>query len=455
LWGRAVLTGATSETLSREIMMTAVSNGDGSAAEASRIGTSVSAEGARRILIVALNYAPELVGCAKYTTELAEDLVARGHEVEVVCAPPYYPQWKIGDGYSGSEWRREERNGVILHRVPLYVPPKPTGAKRLVHLASFGLAATPSAIAVARRFKPHLVFAVAPTMTAAAAAWMAAKVSGAASWLHIQDFEVDAAFDLGLLSNKLVRGAALGIERTLLRRFDRVSSISPAMTALLGRKGVAPDRIVELRNWVDVDAVSVLASSDTGYRRELNIPADRIVALYSGNMAAKQGIEMLGEVAVRLRDAGAPVTLLLCGDGPARIALEAACAGMDNVLFLPLQPMERLPELLGTADIHLLPQRPEAADLVLPSKLTGMLASGRAVVAMAAAGSGLAAEVEGCGLAVAATAEAMAQGVLDMVEAPAARAAFGWQARVRAEERWRKSEIIGVFEQTFKGLRRV
>jgi colanic acid biosynthesis glycosyl transferase WcaI len=442
------VTAATPEALSRESLLNAVPNGDEPRAGESRIGTA--ADGPRRVLIVALNYAPELVGCAKYTTELAEDLAARGHEVEVVCAPPYYPQWKIGDGYSGSEWRREERNGVVLHRVPLYVPPRPTGAKRLVHLASFGMAAAPTAVAAALRFKPHLVFAVAPTLTAAAAAWMAAKVSGAASWLHIQDFEVDAAFDLGLLKNKAARSTALGVERTVLRGFDRVSSISPAMTALLARKGVASDRIVELRNWVDVDAVGVLASSDTGYRRELNIPADRIVALYSGNMAAKQGIEMLGEVAVRLHDAGAPVTLLLCGDGPARVALEAACAGMENVLFLPLQPMERLPELLGTADIHLLPQRPEAADLVLPSKLTGMLASGRAVVAMAAPGSGLAGEVEGCGLAVDATAEAMAKGILELVEAPAARMAFGVQARVRAEERWRKTEIIGAFERTIQ-----
>jgi colanic acid biosynthesis glycosyl transferase WcaI len=444
------LTDVTPEALSRTTVMQTV---DDPAADAFRTGTSSLPAGAQRVLIVALNYAPELVGCAKYTTELAEDLVARGHEVEVVCAPPYYPQWKIGDGYSGAEWRREERNGVILHRVPLYVPPKPTGAKRLVHLASFGASAVPSAVSAALRFRPDLVFAVAPTMTAAAAAWMAAKVSGAKCWLHIQDFEVDAAFDLGLLKNKAARSTALGIERTLLRRFDRVSSISPAMTGLLGRKGVAPERIVELRNWVDVDAVTVLASSDTAYRKELDIPADRIVALYSGNMAAKQGIEMLGEVAVRVRDAGAPVTLLLCGDGPARVALEATCAGMDNVIFLPLQPMERLGELLGTADIHLLPQRPEAADLVLPSKLTGMLASGRAVVAMAAPDSGLGAEVEGCGLAVEATAEAMAAGVLELVAAPEARAAFGRQARLRAEERWRKSEIIGAFEKTVQTLR--
>lgn len=406
----------------------------------------------RRILIVALNYAPELVGCAKYTTELAEDLLARGHAVEVVAGPPYYPAWEVSAGHSGARWSREVLNGIPVHRTPLYVPCQPTGVRRVAHLASFGLAAAPAAVAVARRFRPDLVFAVAPTLTAAGAALAAAKVSGAARWLHIQDFEVDAAFDLGLLRNRRVRGAALGLERRVLSRFDRVSSISPAMVERLAAKGVVPGRAVEFRNWVDVDAVRVLPDSHTAYRRELGLPADRVVALYSGNMAGKQGLEALAEVAARLRAADAPVSLLLCGDGPARAALETACAGMDSVRFLPLQPLARLEELLGTADIHLLPQRPEAADLVLPSKLTGMLASGRPVVAMAEPGSGLAREVEGCGLAVPATGAAMAEAVLALAADPARRAALGAAGRTRAETRWKKAAVIGGFEAEMRAV---
>lgn len=405
-----------------------------------------------RVLIVALNYAPELVGCAKYTTELAEDLMDRGHSVEVVAGPPYYPSWEVGAGYTGARWSREIINGVTVHRAPLYVPRRPDGLRRVVHLASFGFGATPAAILAARRFRPDLVFAVAPTLTAAGAALAAARISGAATWLHIQDFEVDAAFDLGLLSNRFARRAALGLEAGLLRRFSRVSSISPAMVRRLRAKGVAAERTVEFRNWVDVDAVPVFASTNTNYRRELNIDPERIVALYSGNMAGKQGLEALGQVAAELRAAQAPVTLLLCGDGPARAALETACRGMDTVRFLPLQPMERLGELLGTADIHLLPQRPEAADLVLPSKLTGMLASGRPVVAMAERGSGLAQEVEGCGLAISATGSAMAEAVLALAGDPCRRATFGAAGRHTAETRWRKAAVIGGFEAEMRAL---
>lgn len=415
----------------------------GSATEATSV---VAASAPLRILLVALNYAPELVGCAKYTSELAEDLAARGHAVEVVCAPPYYPQWKIAEGYSGARWRREDLNGVAVHRTPIYVPPRPSGARRVAHLASFGLAATPSAIAVARRFRPDVVMAIAPTLAASGAAVMAARASGALGWLHIQDFEVDAAFDLGLLKRGMGRRPALAIERWLFNRFDRVSTISPAMVDLLHAKGVARDRTMEVRNWVDVDAVSVLPDSRTAYRRELGVSPSEIVALYSGNMAAKQGIEMLGEVARIAKTQGAPVTFLFCGEGSARGALEASAAGLDNVRFLPLQPLARLPELLGTADIHLLPQRPEAADLVLPSKLAGMLASGRPVIAMAAPGTGLAREVEGCGRVTEPSAAAMATAVLELAGDADQRRALGLAARTRAEARWRKDAIIGALE---------
>ena len=93
-----------------------------------------------RILIYGLNYAPELTGTGKYTAEMAEALAEGGHEVRVICAPPYYPEWKVGEGYRS--WRHciEVRRGVRIFRAPLWVPSKPNGKKRMLHLATFALA---------------------------------------------------------------------------------------------------------------------------------------------------------------------------------------------------------------------------------------------------------------------------------------------------------------------------
>lgn len=405
-----------------------------------------------RVLVVGLNYAPDFIGIPKYTTELCEELVRRGHAVEIVTAPPYYPAWLVPAEYRGA-WRSEMRNGVKVVRCPLYVPRQPSGIKRLLHHISFAASSLPAAVSAAFRLRPDVVFAVAPSLMSAPSALLAAKLSGAKSWLHIQDFEVDAAFELGMLKGEGVRRWAERLEGGLLGTFDRVSTISESMRRLLLRKNVPDDVALEVRNWVDVETIKALPRSETAYHRDLNIPQDHVVALYSGNMAGKQGLETLGDVARILEEAEAKITLVLCGQGPLRGVLEAVCANRGNVRFLDLQPIERLPELLATADIHLLPQRAEAADLVLPSKLTGMLASGRAVVAMAEAGTGLADEVEGCGLIVSpGSAEEMAEAIKRLAANVEERALFGVAARERAEQRWRMSAVIDGLEAQMKRL---
>lgn len=395
-----------------------------------------------KLLVVGLNYAPDFIGIPKYTTEMCEELARRGHQVTVVTAPPYYPAWEVPAAYRGA-WRSETLNGVRLVRVPLYVPKQPTGKTRLLHHLSFAATVLPSAVIRAMKERPDVVLAIAPSLMSAPAALIAAKLSGAKAWLHIQDFEVDAAFELGMLKGKGARKWAERLERALLSGFDRVSTISASMRRLLLGKGVKEEAALEIRNWVDVDAVTAWPNSDTFYRKALNIPTDHAVALYSGNMAGKQGLETLAEVAALLEAKAAKVTLLLCGQGPLKSVLEDACAKRSNVRFMDLQPVEKLPELLATANIHLLPQRAEAADLVLPSKLTGMLASGRPVVAMADAGTGLATEVEGCGLIVPpGDAAAMAAAILRLAENKAWCLQLGAAARCRAEDAWRMSGVI-------------
>jgi colanic acid biosynthesis glycosyl transferase WcaI len=408
-----------------------------------------------KLLLLGINYAPDFIGIPKYTTELCEDLVKRGHVVDVVTAPPYYPAWVIPADYKGA-WRSERLAGVSVIRAPLYVPGTPTGLTRLMHHLSFAVSAFPAVLAVAIKKRPDMIFVVAPSLLSAPIALVIAKIVGARTWLHIQDFEIDAAFELGMLKGKFARRCAESFEKHVLRRFDRVSTISGSMVALLGRKGVAAAAITELRNWVDVDAIAVEPVGKSSYRSELNIPADHVVALYSGNMSGKQGLEKLAQVVELLDTTESMITVILCGQGPLRKELEAQCEGRSNVRFIDLQPAERFSELLGTADIHLLPQRSEAADLVLPSKLTGMLASGRPVVAMADEGTGLAAEIQGCGFAVPpADAQAMALAVLKLAGDDGLRASLGRAARRRAEDRWRKATVIDGFEAEARKLLRL
>ena len=396
-----------------------------------------------RVLIVGLNYAPEPVGIGPYTQGLAQALVEAGAEVSAVVAKPYYPQWRVSDGYTGGGWRHEMDGAVRVTRCPIYVPAQPGGLKRVVHLASFMLSALVPALraALRRGEQPDLVFTVAPALLGVPTAWLAAKLAGAKLWIHVQDFEVEAALATGLMpADGLAARLARWVENRLLQLGDRVSTISPQMCAKLIEKGVARERVFEMRNWSDARFAADPVGAEA-IRRDWGLEG-KVVALYSGNIARKQGIEILVEAARLLADRR-DIAFVICGEGPNRAELERLAAGLGNVQLHDLQPAERMGAMLTMADLHLLPQIAGAADLVLPSKLTNMLASGRPVVATTEPGTGLYTEVDGCGVVTApGDAAALARAITALADDPAKRSYLGKAAAIRAVERWSKPAII-------------
>ena len=395
----------------------------------------------RRLLVVALNYAPDLTGIGKYVSEMTEWLATRKQlEIRVVTAPPYYPAWTVSPGYSAFKYAKERRAGVEIYRCPLWIPHQPRGLTRMLHLLSFALSSLPVLLWQAVSWRPHLVFVVEPPLGAVPGAWLAAKLCGAQAWLHVQDLEVDAAFDLGLLRRGRLQRALLSAERALLRGFDRVSNISERMLLKLLEKGVDRRRVFFFPNWVDMALIRPLEGANA-LRAELAIPADARVLLYSGNMGEKQGLDIILEVARRFAERD--VLFLFCGDGVARARLERAAAGLGNVRFIRLQPLARLNELLNLADLHLLPQRAAAEDLVMPSKLTAIMASARAVVASAGSGSDLARIAREGGLVVPpGDADAFARAIRRLLHDEPLRRQLGAAGRAYALAHWERDLVL-------------
>jgi colanic acid biosynthesis glycosyl transferase WcaI len=403
-----------------------------------------------KILFIGLNYSPELVGIGLYSGDMCSAWAERGHQVRAIVAAPYYPAWRTFDGYRGRGWARGVEHGVDLTRCPIYVPRQPTGIKRLVHHASFFASSLFPALAVAIRQKPDIVFTVAPSLIAAPVAWLAARAGRAKSWLHVQDFELEAALATGLVKQGPARRLGVWFERRVFAMFDKVSSISPRMCDKLLEKAVPPGKIYELRNWADIERVWPL-SGRSPYCDEWGITTAH-VALYSGNIANKQGIDIVVEAARLLRHRK-DLTFVVCGEGPNRANLEAAAVELDNIRFHDLQPRERLCDLLGMASVHLIPQLGSAADLLLPSKLTNMLASGRPVVATAEEGTGLAIEVAGVGLiSKPGDAQALAASIETLLDDETTRARMGEAARARAIERWSREHILDRLDQELQRL---
>jgi colanic acid biosynthesis glycosyl transferase WcaI len=417
-----------------------------------------------RILIHGINFYPEAAGVGKYSGEMANWLAAAGHEVRVVTGPPYFPQWRVSPGYCAWRYHRQQHpvsemlgptpesspasqtKALEVFRCPTWVPNCPSGLKRLIHLASFAISSLPVLLSQTR-WHPALVLLVEPTLVCGPQALLAARWSGAKSWLHIQDFEVDAAFGLGDLVSSRWRDLALHLERRLMRRFDRVSAISGKMVVRLKDKGVAASHCVLFPNWVDTKRIYPLARPSS-LRQELGIPESTVVALYSGSMGKKQGLDILVDVARQLSHR-LDLRFVFCGDGPYLRALSEKSLGLSNVSIVPFQPTERLNELLNLADIHLLPQRAEAADLVMPSKLTGMLASGRPVIATAQEGTQLASSVHKHGIVVPpGDPQAFATAIAQLADDKDLRLMLGQQARRYAMTHLDACVILDQFEKS-------
>jgi colanic acid biosynthesis glycosyl transferase WcaI len=365
-----------------------------------------------KIFIYAMNYAPEVAGVGRCTGEIGADFAAMGHEVFVLTTVPHYPGWKVVAPYRNGRYAAETRGGVEIFRCPLILRERMGGVWRLIAPASFALTSAPVALWQALRRRPDTILCVEPTLMVAPAALLAARLVGARTVLHVQDLEVDACFAVGHLRRSAwLTALAHGFEKWALRRFDRLITISTRMAERLVAKGVPPGRVAIVRNWVDLDHIKPL-DRVSPYREELGLAATDRVVLYSGAIGAKQGLDAVIAAAQRLA-ARPDIKFAIAGEGPAKSALAARAAELPNVRLLPFQPYERLADFLGAADLHLLPQAADAADLVLPSKLGGMLASGRPIVVTAAPETELATFLAGAAIVVppgeaAALAEAIA-----------------------------------------------
>ncbi|WP_028295674.1 WcaI family glycosyltransferase [Olivibacter sitiensis] len=329
-----------------------------------------------RILIFGINYAPELTGIGKYTGEMGAWLAAQGHEVSVVTALPYYPEWEVHPAYKGKRWMREELDGATVYRVPLYVPKVVRARNRMIHEFSFELAIFPVWFRLLLKQKFDVVINVTPPFHLGFYALMYAKLKGAKLITHIQDLQVDAAHELGMIRSKKLIGFMFAFERYLLKKSDLVSSISLGMLKKIYAKGIKPEKCLLFPNWVDGKNVQPLPVQDS-LRKDWGIPLSDQVVLYSGNLGKKQGLELILSCAAHFRD-NKHLHFVIVGSGGMKEELmaRAKCEQLGNVHFYALQPYDKLSALLATADIHLVLQKKSASDLVMPSKLTAILAAG-------------------------------------------------------------------------------
>ncbi len=329
-----------------------------------------------RILLVGLNYAPEVVGIGPYTTELAEHLAGEGHEVSVLTGFPYYPHWRIDPSYERKRpYLVEMINGVKVIRSPILLPgTRQSTFRRILFDSSLSVTAFMRSVGVGRL---DTVICVSPPLQLGLTAWLIARSRGARFLLHLQDLVPDVALSVGMMREGAAVGIARRLERFVYARADRISVISQGFVDNLVGKGVERVKLEMIPNWVDTERFKSVP--DHSVRASLGAAKGETLVLYTGNMGAKQGLDTVIDAAAELGSES--VVLTLVGDGSNRAALQARVAQLNatNIRFLPLQA--DLPATLAAADILVLAQRGPVVDSVAPSKLLSYMAAGKPVVA--------------------------------------------------------------------------
>jgi colanic acid biosynthesis glycosyl transferase WcaI len=350
--------------------------------------------GRRRVLIVGINYEPEHSGIAPYTTSAAKHLAAAGNEVLVLTGIPHYPHWTVPDGFR-RRLRLEERSaGVLVRRLRHFVPASQSAIKRGLYEATFGAHVTAQHLP----WRPHVVLAVVPSLMGAAAAAQVARRERVPLGVWLQDLMGRSAKQTGIGGGPTAALTEL-VERWLVGQAAGVAVIGDSFRSHAEWLGVPASRLHYMPNWSHVN----LPKHDRQLmRKHLGWPQDVTIALHSGNMGLKQGLENV-VAAARLADhEGKKVRFVLMGDGSQRTTLEALARGLRTLEFRPPVPSDHYTDILAAADILVVNERVGVLDMSLPSKLTSYFLAGRPIVAAVHPRGGTADQVRcaGAGLVV-------------------------------------------------------
>lgn len=343
----------------------------------------------KKVLILGINFAPELTGIGKYTGEMVDWLVEKDYDVTMVTSFPYYPNWSVQKPYSGRIYKKETEKGgkLNVYRCPMYVPVVPSGARRVLQEFTFLVSSFLVVFYLLFKKGHQQIFVMAPPFHLGLLGLFYRFFKGGKIDYHIHDMQIEAARQLKVIKADIAFKILLKLEKYILDRVDYVSTISGGMKAKVQKK-VKKD-IIMFPNWVDTQKLFPLKNR-SALKRSWGYNDDDKIILYSGSIGEKQGLQSLIPIAKSLEEYSF-IKFIICGIGPYKEQLMqlASRAQLTNISFLPLQPLDQFNNLLNLADVHLVLQKKNAADLMLPSKLTGILSSGGLALVTADPGTSL------------------------------------------------------------------
>lgn len=381
-----------------------------------------------RIVVWGINYTPEVTGIGPHNAALCEFLNSRGHDVGMLTTFCYYPAWRKPPEDHWRLFRTDRVNGVPVHRCWHFVPRRLANWKRVLHELSFVVVSTLRFFTLPR---PDLIVVVSPPLLLGAAAWLAGRMKNAPFIFHVQDLQPDGALELGMLKAGFFARALRAMEAFAYRKAHRVSGISMGMLKVFVKKGVAEKKLLYFPNTIALPKPEELPGRGV-FRSKHGFQRDDFLAVYSGNLGVKHGLQILVEAAQLIKNER--IRILIFGNGSMRDSLSASFVrkGLKNIDLFPLLAEPEYHAMLADADVCLITQRKGAGHSFFPSKLLSTLAFSKPVLTVADADCELARVLAEGRFGVNVSPDepqALAQELERMAESPETLAEFGAAGR--------------------------
>ena len=329
-----------------------------------------------RILLVTTNYWPEPTGIAVYTTDLAESLQVKGHQISVLTSLPHYPWWKVPEDFAHLGEGPGLHNGVSIIRAKHLVPAEMNVMLRIRFETSlwWNLRRVSKTIL---EYDFDLVIACIPTVAAGLVGNRIARKLKIPFGLIVQDLSGIGAKQSGLRGGAAISIVAQAVESRVLRGADSLVVVSPVMRDVIIELGVPKSRIHQIANY---SARKIDKVDKASARSKFGWLEDDFVVIHSGNMGAKQDLENVIGASWDLV-AESKVRIYLVGHGNQEARLRKLCQGLKNISIMAAVEEKHYSDLLAAADLLLVNERSTQIEMSLPSKITSYLYSERPILA--------------------------------------------------------------------------
>jgi glycosyltransferase involved in cell wall biosynthesis len=394
-----------------------------------------------RLLILTQYFPPEVGAPQTRLFAMTAELKRLGHEVEVVTAMPNYPKGRIFPHYRGSFYRREKKDGVVVHRVWLHAA-MGGGFRRMLNYLSYSVT---SLYGLLKAKSPDYVFVESPPLLLVITGWLGAIAWRAPLILNVADLWPESAVEMGFLKDGILVRLLVALENWGYRRATVVNAMTEGIRdSLVRKKGIPPAKVLFLPNGVDTILYQP-RPIDIILKEKLGLSGKKII-LYQGTQGHAHGLESVLEAA-RLLGNNPEIHFLFMGDGSERARLEKLQRqlGLRNVTFRDPVSVEQLPPYFSIAECGLASLR----DIPLmegarPAKMFPILASGKPLIFVGRGEGAQLVEQAKAGIVVRpGDPEALAAAVRNLIADPELLRQLGANGRAFVETNMQWSKLVG------------